>query len=310
MCLAIYKPAGKSIPEDHLQNGFIANPHGAGFAFTKDGVVSIRKGYFTFKEFLKAYKETVTDEMSVLVHFRYATHGKRNEFNCHPWPVCDGEYACIHNGIINIESSKKKSDTGHFVDLVLTPMLECVADPSNPALKFLVEETIGSGNKIVLMDGAGKVTIYNEKSGHWEQGVWYSNHGYEGYGRKGFSRKYYGGGHHGYDYEYDDAYYARSPITQSTYKTGGASQVADTKGELTPQQQAFPDFEGAEVTGDDALVEILVTEATACDCCGSVMNVGDTAFMEDDDVYCGDCALMGQGLAQRKAEAGEDECLG
>jgi hypothetical protein len=309
MCLAIYKPAGKSIPVDHLRNGFESNPHGAGFAFANDGVVSIRKGYFSFKEFLAAYNEIVSDELPVLVHFRYATHGKRNEFNCHPWPVCGGEYACIHNGIINIESSKKKSDTGHFVDLVLTPMLECVADPATPALKFLVEETIGTGNKIVLMDGAGKVTIYNEKAGHWEQGVWYSNHGYEGYGRYHYKR-----GRHSYPYyssgygDYDDGLW---PANQSTRKKNtGGSQVVDPVGELTTQQQAFPDFDGADVIEQGSLVPMLTTEAEACDCCGSVIELGETAYMEDDDVYCGDCALMGQGLAQRKAEAGEDECLG
>lgn len=306
MCLAIYKPAGKSIPEDHLRNGFDSNPHGAGFAFAKDGVVSIRKGYFTFKAFLAAYNECITEDLPALVHFRYATHGKRNEFNCHPWPVCGGEYACIHNGIINIQSSKKKSDTGHFVDLVLSPMLECVADPATPALKFLVEETIGSGNKIVLMDGAGKVTIYNEKVGHWEKGVWYSNHGYESYSRftyKRGGRKTYGA-YEGYDYE---SYW---PTQQSTRNNGGTSQVVDGQGELTPQQESFPDYEKGPVPADGELVPILMTEVGSCDCCGAVIGLGETGFMEDDDLYCADCSLMGQGLASRKAAAGEDECLG
>lgn len=185
MCLAIYKPKGITVPEEHLLNGFESNPHGAGFAFVDLGGgnnprLETRKGFFKYGDFLAEYQKVMQEQgnPAALIHFRYATHGKRNEFNCHPWEVCGGKYMAVHNGIIDIASTDEKSDTGHFIDSVLTPGIKAFGDPADPVLKYLVEQSIGGGNKIAVMDSRGKVTIYNEKSGHWLNGAWYSNEGY------------------------------------------------------------------------------------------------------------------------------------
>lgn len=181
MCLAIYKPAKVTIPLDHLENGFISNPHGAGFSIARNGEIETYKGYFTYEAFLAAWVEANKDgtNPAALIHFRWATHGEQNTFNCHPWEVCGGKYSAVHNGIINIQSTKEKSDTGHFIDLVLSPAIEAFRDTSHPALKYMVEQSLGGGNKVAVMDTRGKATIYNEKSGIWDKGVWYSNDGYD-----------------------------------------------------------------------------------------------------------------------------------
>ena len=304
MCLAIYKPAGFSIPTEHLRAGFINNPHGAGFAYAKDGVVVIRKGFFTSFEFLAAYEKEVLPEMPVLVHFRWATHGKRNKFNCHPWPVCGGEFAAVHNGIINIQSTNKKSDTGHFIDLVLTPALEAFSDPSHPALKFMVEETVGSHNKVVVMSGSGEVTIYNEKSGEWNGGVWYSNSGYEfasyryKYGRASDTESYlYGGADAFWDEEHMPA--------QSTRNNGGKRKpslrlvspgVYETVSEDPTLDEAYSGIPAYKADQDQLINDLIeentvvVGDDTTCCTCGGIINAGTSAYNDElDGLTCESC---------------------
>jgi len=156
-----------------LLNGFDANSDGAGFAVAVGGKVAVFKGYFSFEEFWDAW-QPFADEAAV-IHFRYATHGTIGKRNCHPFAL-HGR-AVVHNGILNIASTEKSSDTAEFCRLVLGPMLAGVS-ASSPALRFLIEETIGAGNKIAVLEPDGSAVIYNEGKGIWDGGVWYSNSGY------------------------------------------------------------------------------------------------------------------------------------
>jgi hypothetical protein len=276
MCLAIYKPAGKSIPTEHLEEGFLSNPHGAGFSYAINGELHSQKGFFKFNNFLKAYEKAVTKDAVALVHFRYATHGEQNEFNCHPWPACGGEYSVIHNGILNIQSTKEKSDTGHFVDEVLTPMLEKVASPDDPALRFLVESTIGSGNKILVMDVAGKVTIYNEKSGTWDEGIWYSNCGYLPV------TNYYSG-------RFLPQYYHDSvPALQSSSKK--KKSFSDDAFWSEDQRAAYPDYEGSRYVYEPITIEFTTDTEETCEFCDEHIAKGVTAYDDDEfGILCQRC---------------------
>lgn len=179
MCLAIYKPEDSTIPMSHFKEAFDSNPHGAGFAIARNGKVEIHKGFFSYRAFRKAWGKQQAAKYPALIHFRWATHGEQTEANCHPWQL--GKYALIHNGILPCHSTDQKSDTGHFTDDILLPMIQSGVSPENIGLRWLVEKAIGTGNKILIMDETGHCTIYNEKIGHWnkETGAWYSNHSYE-----------------------------------------------------------------------------------------------------------------------------------
>jgi len=181
MCLAIYKPKGVTIKKKYLRNGWDANEDGAGFAIARGGKVEIHKGFFTWKEFYKSFREYNHARETAIIHFRFATHGVTNVTNCHPFALGSGdEYAMIHNGVIDIECSDKAlSDTAHFAELVLAPMLEAGVQFDSGALRFLVEGNIGDLNKIVILRGDGSHVIYNEKQGEWKNGSWYSNGGYK-----------------------------------------------------------------------------------------------------------------------------------
>jgi hypothetical protein len=208
MCLAIAKPARAIVPVDHLHAGYQGNPHGCGFAYAEKGKLTIVRGLFTFKDFMEKYRKV--EHLPMLIHFRYSTHGQPSVQNCHPFAMWDGRYALIHNGMIHIHQSisKELSDTAHFAKLIMEPMLKAGINPEKAAFRYLVEESIGSGNKVLIMDNMGKTTIYNESVGEYEDAedkdgnpvivegaegpeqatVWYSNAGYKFTRRRGKQR--------------------------------------------------------------------------------------------------------------------------
>ncbi len=178
MCLAIYKPKGVQVARRYLRNGFENNPDGAGFAVCDGlGAVHVVKGFTDFKSFYAAFQPY--ENQTAIIHFRWATHGATDTENCHPFELIGGRFAVIHNGILNIACpNKEKSDTFHFAELVLTPMLARLEFDA-PALKYLIETSIGEYNKLVILRGDGAHVIYNEKKGHWNKGAWFSNEDYK-----------------------------------------------------------------------------------------------------------------------------------
>jgi len=176
MCLAIYKPARAVIPVHHLENGYEGNPMGCGFCWPEEDKVKVIKGMYSFKDFLALYKDIESRGPPMLIHFRMATHGGKNEFNCHPFSMADEKFALIHNGVIPIATSKdssgkEMSDTHTFATLVMEPMLRAGISPKKPSFRFLVEQTIGNGNKVCVMNATGDVIIYNMSQGDFEDAV-------------------------------------------------------------------------------------------------------------------------------------------
>jgi len=175
MCLAIYQPVGKEVPEKHLKTGFDNHSDGCGIAWADGGKLHIKKGVgMKFDEFYEFYKSV--KQYPCLIHFRKSTSGKIDEANCHPFLFADDKYAAIHNGVINIKCNDKDfSDTYHFIKLVLDPLIRKYNIPINDgSLNYLLCTSIGS-DKLAVMDGNGKTYIFNEEKGNWEDGVWYSN---------------------------------------------------------------------------------------------------------------------------------------
>jgi glutamine amidotransferase len=179
MCLAIYKPRTTQPDREAYLNGFKGNDHGAGFAAAVNGGLVVAKGFFKFVDFWSAFEPYVGCD--AIIHFRWATHGHRDEGNCHPFTVSD-DLAMIHNGILDIDTKadKTKSDTWHYVESVLKPIHADMPEFYNaPALRFMGEQGIGAGNKFIFLRADGDVGIWNEDSGLWtEDGHWYSNGGF------------------------------------------------------------------------------------------------------------------------------------
>lgn len=176
MCLAIYKPKGKIIPEDYLDTAWSNNKDGAGFAVVVNGRLEIHRGFMVLDDFLEAWKPH--RKRQAIIHFRWATHGARDASMTHPFRV-SRNVAMIHNGCLRIQTSGNNSDTYEYVLRVLAPL-------GNRDEKFwmkepyrLMGEDAISGSKFCFLHADGTYGIWNAGAGHWLDGCWYSNHGYE-----------------------------------------------------------------------------------------------------------------------------------
>jgi len=151
-----------------------ANDDGGGFAFARDGKIKITKCLVSFKDFWSRYRKAVKEnpDKHFLIHCRIKTSGKVNLENCHPFVVRKG-LVMIHNGIIDIEMpNKERSDTFHFAQL-----LGSLKDSPMESTAFasIIENAIGTSNKIAFLDARGRYLILNEKGGDWKDGIWFSN---------------------------------------------------------------------------------------------------------------------------------------
>ena len=177
MCIAIYKPQGKTISKETLKRCYDINPDGAGFMFAEDKELHIKKGFFNFNKFYEAYKPH--QDKKCVIHFRIKTHGKIDETNCHPFKI-NKSLAFVHNGIISGFGDDIFSDTIGFNEQVLKKLvnkwgnLALFQDP----VVDLIESRIGY-SKLIMLDRHNNHKIFNEKKGEWSDGVWYSNTGYK-----------------------------------------------------------------------------------------------------------------------------------
>lgn len=172
MCLAIFKPAGKSIPAEHIKNGWQRNPGGAGFAYIKSGKIQTQKGFMTLNEFESAYYQAAkrNKKSPFLIHFRIPTMGSRNEENTHPYTFEHG--VGIHNGTLHGTGAVYgvgDSDTKKFFDLFGKQM----TFDNVTKLKDKLEAALGH-NKFVLLYPDGRRIILRESDGFWHDDVWYS----------------------------------------------------------------------------------------------------------------------------------------
>ena len=173
MCLIIDKPEGTSVPELWLSNAVKNNEDGWGIMWAEGGKVRVEKGFR--EKGLKKWAGKLT-EKHALIHCRLATSGKKSVENCHPYPAGNGVWM-MHNGIISIPSSNEDwSDTKHFVEYCVKPMLAKYPGMyGTPLFDGLLSYFVGNGNKLAFMDGKGEVQIVNKRQGVEREGMWLSN---------------------------------------------------------------------------------------------------------------------------------------
>ena len=182
MCLLVVCDANSIPTEEELLQGACRNPDGFGFAIMAEGgiiserTMSAKKSIRRFLELRRQYPEAYA-----LWHCRIATHGVKNEGNCHPFAVGGDTMTYLaHNGMLSMpmEDGDKRSDTRVFAEEVL-PAMGGVAALDNEVI-FHILEKWSLGSKIVVMtvDPKAKSNLYilNEKAGEWDNdGVWWSN---------------------------------------------------------------------------------------------------------------------------------------
>jgi len=172
MCLAIYKPKGKTISKQALMAGYASNSSGCGYIARIGDELRIFKKLVPFTEFYAEYRE-IEKDFDIAVHFRAATHGPVNNANCHPFVMCDGKFAMIHNGVFHVPlTDTSLSDTGNYCKYILEPAIK---DGSYKDVEKMEKDPRWGWGMVVLMGTNGETIIYKERNGDWDNGVWYSN---------------------------------------------------------------------------------------------------------------------------------------
>ena len=241
MCIAILNKKQSVLEKETLRNCWIANQDGAGMLYVKEGQMVIFKELKSFDRFYKQYlKAKEVTPFDMILHFRITTHGNTDLKNCHPFLV-NSKLGFAHNGILDVDADKDKSDTRVFNETVLRNLPRTFY--KNQAILFLLDEFC-SGSKLVFLDNKGYSAIVNEGDGETDnEGNWYSNSSYKG-------RYVYCGSGNSYDYDY-------------TTSSGKADDVLywgyDTQGELV-----FYNADGDFVTG-----------VNFCDICEKVYDEGE-----------------------------------
>ena len=176
MCvIALHKP-DKRIEYDDMLMMQMHNPNGMGLMFS-DGEKLIVKKYVDEKDFDVFYLDYEAAckiaKSPIVVHFRMATHGKRDLDNTHPFLVNEN-LGFVHNGILSIHVPKDspQSDTSLFNTEILQKLPPDFIFQKH--LLNLIDMSIGN-DKIVFMTNNGTYAILNEAAGKWENGIWYSN---------------------------------------------------------------------------------------------------------------------------------------
>ncbi len=88
MCV-ILQCDGKMPKSSMLKDAQDTNPHGGGFAYTKNGLVHWEKGLHVTAKYIEKYikRNKLTKANNLIVHFRIKTHGDTNDMLCHPFPL-------------------------------------------------------------------------------------------------------------------------------------------------------------------------------------------------------------------------------
>lgn len=231
MCLIIQvKDKAIGVTPEEFRTNLTKNQDGTGIMFANHGRVIVKKELDNVGkqvELFEKYTKSVTSGSikELFVHSRFATHGDKDEFNCHPYQILtpqEGkELWCMHNGTIACErQDKNKSDTYHFLNNYLKPLLvNRVELLDNPFFIEMISKYIGTGSKLVFLDSTGKSTFVNKTQGVEYNEAWISNE-YSGIRKPVATYKptnYYGGRKNAYD-DGDWDFYGKVPTKKPEIK--------------------------------------------------------------------------------------------
>ena len=166
MCIIIAKPMGvKMPPMAILKRCATLNPHGFGFA-TKDRIYKT----LSFDDFVKEL-ETISQDETAILHFRYATHGSVRLENCHPFRDEESGVSFAHNGILSITPIDDMTDSETAFRTRIVPIIREFGINSD---EFIIENhNIIGGSRFAYIDKDGEYHLYGSFIQHHD--CWYSN---------------------------------------------------------------------------------------------------------------------------------------
>lgn len=194
MCLIVVKPKGIDLPKStYLKHAAKRNADGQGMAYLKKGenIVKLKKDFKEVDDLIKFMDENITKEDDLIIHFRFATHGLKDEGNRHPFPLTKNksllrktELTCksavAHNGVLTQYSKSddsQLSDSQHFVLEILSDSM-IKENFERDSIQILINDFL-NGDRLAILNNKGKIWLFGDFSE--EDGISYSNSGYKPY---------------------------------------------------------------------------------------------------------------------------------
>lgn len=187
MCLILHTSKGVTPKDELLEAAYTNNKHGFGIFFpTKAGKIHAHKILpKTFDDVLSTWRQYKDASVEKGLHFRFKTVGEIERSNSHPFRVLTKathgrEIWLMHNGTIHNapEIIKDRSDTWHFVNYLLRPILAESPDLiTDTDFQRMLGDMIGK-DRMLLLDGeTGTFIRINSTSigAHERDGMWLSN---------------------------------------------------------------------------------------------------------------------------------------
>ena len=156
MCVIIIKQQSNRIPIQTLENASHINPHGLGVVWLD----TFKTDYFESNEY-----SVLDTSRPYIAHFRYATIGKINKANTHPFPCGEKKQEMfMMNGTAKEYGNKEMTDTQHIANILGTMK-------RTKWKSFLSKFDC----RFVSVNTATKsFQIYNRDLFTFKDGVWYS----------------------------------------------------------------------------------------------------------------------------------------
>ena len=152
MCVLCIIPAGHNLPsKEDLKAMHRANPHGMGFVSK-----SLHYKGMNFDKFYNRLQFVPKNE-SIIIHFRFATHGSICAKNCHPFNK--GSIWFAHNGILDIAPREDMTDSETAFRDILYPIAREYGLDSKE-LHATVDEVIGYSKFAFLDEETGNVYTF------------------------------------------------------------------------------------------------------------------------------------------------------
>lgn len=183
MCLLALINIDSVFTDTELLDFIASNNDGYGFmrpATESYGVVTYKQPTSdNFVANFRAWQDMTraSGQTEFAMHTRMRTHGDIDFHNAHPHKVTDDLWL-MHNGILSIDtkSNAKNSDTIHYIEQVISPLLAhtTLSAWQEPVLLTLIGNSIGHSNKFVLCTPSG-FGVANYAAGIEFRGSWFSN---------------------------------------------------------------------------------------------------------------------------------------
>lgn len=301
MCLIVSKNKGVALPkEECLENAAQNNPDGIGIALHKEGSneIIIKKDFTGIYTFLGWLHNNVSINDSVIIHFRVATSGLKDEGNRHPFPITKNkellretnlvcQSAVAHNGVlIAYDKHVTYSDTQKFILDILSDD-EIKNNLANPVIQKLLNNFL-SHDRLAIMLSDGTQILLGEFNVN--DGISYSAYSYKWHWQGCYGKNYVTPYNYGSKWEWcEGCLQSQQDVRQLKFKKAVVRLCKPCRKNLILGRLDKLVEEKTNVTNSGCVDLLSYSNSARCRSCTTYINRGTAYSPAFGIYYCVEC---------------------